>query len=495
MPKYKRESVDLFIVGAGSSGMAVALEACRHGLRPVLIDGSPKAQMESRGTGVSARTLELLDLHGVSDAIVSQANIISYFITYLNGEEESRVDFSQIDSRFSRSPALPQYLTEGVLRKRLADYGVEPLWDHRLLNLEQSGDTVLVTVENSREVVQFEAKYVVGCDGARSTTRKLIDLQFEGAPFAEGWGLMDLRLEWDENHDAVRIYRIEGDPQQFVLTALGKDYYRIQIDCRSGATALQPPELDELRAAFKRFTGKEAKLSDPIWNSAFNVNLRQVVSYRSGRVFLAGDAAHIHTPAGAQGLNTGIQDGLNLGWKIAMVVQGQAKPDLLDTYEEERKPIAAGVLALSAGLASEPARMIGQDRASQKHIANRMGQLLVNYREGPLSQEARAASGLAAGDRIPDVELVGKSIYKQLGHPGFTLALFGEMDVEKLIEASPVPLKIIEFGSNSEMAAAIGGNPGAALLRPDGYLGYVGDGLPASAAARAIAWLNAKVAA
>ncbi|MUZ76012.1 monooxygenase, FAD-binding protein [Agrobacterium vitis] len=490
MTAYERKRCSVLIVGAGSTGMAAALELCRHGVIPVLVDGSPRAQRESRGTGLQSRTLELLDIHGVSDRLVETGTPISAFVSIKNQHEIGRIDFSLIPSRYSSAPALPQYRTEGVLRERLAEYGVVPMWDHRINGLVQTEDSVLVTLENAREIVEIEADYVIGCDGARSTTRKLISMPFDGKSYPEGWGLLDVTLKWDLSSDEVRVYRLDG-PQQFVVTPLGGTNYRVQLDNRPEELAGLPPTLEEMREAFTRYTGMIAEISDPVWASAFNIHRRQAIAYRSGRVFIGGDAAHIHTPAGGQGLNTGVQDGLNIGWKLAMVVNGHAKADLLDTYEQERQPIAAGVLELAERLARNPDGLLTRRDVSPIALATQVSQLLVNYRDGPLGQALRGEGQLGAGDRVPDVEINGESIYRAARAPEFILALFGSNVPWKqwLDLPDDLPLQVWTLPADSALARALGGVPGAALIRPDGYLGLVADGAVDEAARMALEWL------
>ncbi|ABQ71656.1 monooxygenase, FAD-binding (plasmid) [Rhizorhabdus wittichii RW1] len=485
------------IVGAGSSGMAAALELARHGIVPMLIDASPEAQQESRGTGLQARTLELLDMHGVSDRIVALGTPIRSLTQFRDGMEIGRVHFALTPSRFATAPALPQYKTEGALRERLAEYGVVPEWGQRLVSLEQDGQGVRAVLESENGERVVHADYVIGCDGARSTVRKLINQVFEGTSYPEGWGLLDVTLDWDLSPDEVRVFRIAGSQQQFVVTPFGGNAYRVQADHRPEAIAREVPTIDEMCDLFRRHTGLRGELSNPQWASAFNIHRRQVVNYRDGRVFLAGDAAHIHTPAGGQGLNTGIQDGLNLGWKMALVLRGDADPSFLDSYEEERKPVAAGVLELSEILARTPEGLFTNAHFDPVQVATRVGQLLVNYREGPLGQSARGEGLLQAGDRIPDIEIEGESLYRKLAGGGFVVVLFDGAGPASPADDAALVRKW-SMAADGALATALGGAPGAVVLRPDGYLGVVFDGDPVEAFAAATAWidegLKAKVA-
>lgn len=491
------ERRSVVVVGAGSTGMATALELRRHGVDVTLIDAAPSPCTESRGTGLQPRTLELLDIHGLGDRLLALGNPIRAMTTFRHGVEVGRVDFTLTPSRYNLSPALPQSRTEGVLRDRLAELGVTPCWGHSLSGLQQDGNGVHAQVQTPDGEVTLSADWLVGADGARSAARRLLDLPFEGMSYPEGWGLLDVTLQWDLPGNEVRIYRLDG-PQQFVVVPLGGTNYRLQLDHRPDARAGQRPTLDEMRDAFERYTGQRGTISDPTWASAFNIHRRQVVAYRRGRVFLAGDAAHIHTPAGGQGLNTGIQDGLNLGWKLALVARGEADASLLDTYEDERKPIAAGVLELSEVLARRPEVLMGDGSITPTALATRVGQLLVNYRGGPLGQPARGPGRLGAGDRLPDVLVDGRRSYHAIGDARVVLALVGTgpataAAADALRTRLPAMASVWQLGADAELAQAIGLAEGAFAIRPDGYLGLVAEGLPQAAADTVLDWLATRL--
>lgn len=491
--RKQRLATTVLIVGAGSSGMATALELRRHGVEVLLVDAAAEACTESRGTGLQPRTLELLDLHGLSDELVARGNRIDAWISFVNGAEVGRIDFWRANSRFSSAPALPQAITESVVRHKLSALGVDVLWQHEVVAVDQSDTGVVATLRTPDGVLEIAADWVVGADGARSTLRTLIGLEFEGISYPEVWGLMDVTLTSGLPRDEVRVYRLDG-PQQFVLVPLGGSNFRVQLDHRPAELAGVLPTIDEMQDAFLRFTGDNGRLSDPSWASAFSIHRRQVVTYRGGRVFLAGDAAHIHTPAGAQGLNTGIQDGLNLGWKLALVTLGRATPALLDTYESERRPIAAGVLELAEVIARRPDALVGGGALDPQTLANQVGQLRVNYRAGPLGGQGRDGGEIEAGDRLPDVEVDGASIYHWLRSCGVVVALFGDdldtASAQRSLEETGLSIDVWRCAASHPLAQALGIAAGAAIIRPDAYLGLVIDDEPVAAAAAAASWLT-----
>ena len=465
------------IVGGGPTGLAAALELARQGIDVRVFDKAQSANTESRGTGLQARTLELLELYEATDEILRQANVAKAFITYRNGEQRGHIDFTLAPSRFAGSPALPQAITEGVLRQKLADAGVSVEFGVEVQSVSLENDGCVITAKTAEGEFRCVADWIIAADGARSVVRTLLDLPFDGVSYPEGWGLMDADLDWSFPNDAVRIFRGDG-PQQFVAVPLGGRRYRVQLDHRAEALQADPPTLEEMQAALDRYAPVPGKLSNMSWHSAFRVHRRQVVSYRHGRILLAGDAAHIHTPAGAQGLNTGIQDGINLGWKLALVASGKASPALLDTYEAERKPIAAGVLQLAEVLARNPDAMLGDGSTPPEVLAARVGQLLVNYRDGPLGQGgSRRAGELVAGDRLPDLILEQGPLYHQLRGARVTVAVVGSgTDIADLQSVWGEHLRfwrMEEIDPEGRLAAALGMTEGAIVIRPDAYLGLV----------------------
>jgi 2-polyprenyl-6-methoxyphenol hydroxylase-like FAD-dependent oxidoreductase len=487
---------DVLVVGAGSSGMAAALELTRQGVSVVLIDAASEANRESRGTGLQPRTLELLELYGLADELVAAGNRINGWTSFVHGAEVGRIDFWRAHSRFRAAPALPQARTEGVLRSALARQGVEVRWRHRLHSIEHNGEGVVAHIETPDGPVSLTAAYVVGADGARSSLRGLMGLEFEGVSYPEVWGLLDVTLHSDIPVDEVRVYRLDG-PQQFVLVPLGGTDFRVQLDHRPPELAGVHPTLAEMQDAFTRFTGNAGKLSDPTWSSAFNIHRRQVTAYGRGRVLLVGDAAHIHTPAGAQGLNTGIQDGINLGWKLGLVASGAAGPELLETYEAERRPIAAAVLELAEVIARRPQALMGEQSPPPDVLADRVGQLLVSYRDGPLGQPSRGHGGPGAGDRLPDFEVDGESVYRRLGPGRVVVAIVGDAaeaeEAEGAFSKYGHLVDVWRRGASDALSQAVGLSSGVAVIRPDAYLGAIFDGSVPDAAAGADHWLKSRL--
>ncbi|MPQ97421.1 monooxygenase, FAD-binding protein [Modestobacter sp. I12A-02628] len=460
----------VLVVGAGGSGLATALELARAGVAVRVVDAAAGPCRESRGNGLQARTLELLDLHGVTDDLVARGNPVDTLTVFAGGERLTEVDFRLAPSRFT-SLVLPQCHTEEVLRRRLADHGVEVEWGTRLEAIVQDHDRVTATLQHDGGSTEAVVSWLVGADGAGSTVRKLLGFSFDGVSFEERWGLMDAALDWELPGDRIRVFRTVGGRGQLITVPLGGDRYRVQTDDidRDDRAA---PSLAHMQELFDRYSGVPGTLSSPTWTSSFRVHCRQVVAYRDRRVFLAGDAAHIHTPAGGQGLNTGIQDGINLGWKLALVAAGHAGAELLDSYEQERAPVAAAVLRLTEVLARDPGRVSVSAPADRVQVANVVSQCAITYHGGPLAAtEDDAGSGLRAGDRLPDVLVDGQRLHERLRTGRVTVVRLGAAELPHVASAAVDLWDVDTTAPDQPLAEALGFRDGLAVIRPDGYLG------------------------
>lgn len=486
--------VQVLVVGAGGSGLAAALELAARGVTVRIVDRATGPCTESRGTGLQPRTLELLEMHDATRDLVAAGNPISTMTAFLDQERVMEVDFRLAPSPYP-SIALPQSGTEGVLRRRLAERGVHVEWGTQLTDLAQDADGVdAVLAGGAGDTSTVRADWLVGADGASSTVRDRIGLTFEGTSYAERWGLMDVDLDWDLPDDSVRIFQTSRERGQFIVVPFGGRRYRVQTD-QMDANDDGRPTLAGMQERFDRYTRLRGTLSNPVWGSNFRIHRRQVVAYRSGRVFLAGDSAHIHAPAGGQGLNTGIQDGINLGWKLAHVARGLADEALLDTYEQERHPVAAAVLRMTEVLARTPERAGSFDPDDMARRAAVVSQCALTYRDGPLGDPALPDAGhLQAGDRVPDVELGDRHLYELLRGRRVVVAVLGgaEDDVQW---PGDLAVDVVRIGTEvpdprNGLAAALGVDRGAVVIRPDGHLGCVAHGDPGDARERVRTYLH-----
>lgn len=348
------DSRDVIVVGAGPTGLLLAGDLAAAGIPVTLVE---KRRHEisnlSRAFVVHARTLEQLDARGLADELEAKGRPLDRINLF--GRFSARLD--TLPSRFNHLLVIPQYEVEKVLERRAVEAGVRFRYETEVTAVEQGAGagsdagsgTVAVEVRGpAGETDRLTAAYVVGTDGHRSAVREAIGLPFPGKSVIRSVVLADVRL--DEKPAEVLTAKAVGDAFAFIAP-FGDGYYRI-IGWHRGRDVPDsaPLDLDEVREITRLALGRDYGMRDARWMSRFHSDERQAPAYRVGRVFLAGDAAHVHTPAGGQGMNTGLQDAANLSWKLAAVLGGHADPALLDTYEAERHPVGKAVLRSSGGI-------------------------------------------------------------------------------------------------------------------------------------------------
>ena len=376
---------DVLIAGAGPCGLTLAVDLARRSVPFRLIEAAAKPFEGSRGKGVQPRTLEVFDDLGVVDAILAAGGPYPRMRVHAGPLSLRLWSLAPARPKTEATPypntwMVPQARTEGVLRDRLGALGGKVEFGAALQSFAEDADGIEARLSTGETV---RAKYLVGADGGRSTVRRLLSLELKGESV-------------DEREMMVADVEVEG---------LSRRDWHVWPFARGGMVGLCPLARTDLfqftspaataaegiEAAVKRIAGH--RVTRVAWQSTYHPAVRMVERYRVGRVMLAGDAAHVHPPAGGQGLNTGVQDAYNLGWKLAHVVRGGDEA-LLDTYEAERLPVAAGVLGLSKRL-----HVTGSSRRGAA-----TNQLSLNYRGGPLSS-GEAYGGLHPGDRMPDMRL------------------------------------------------------------------------------------------
>jgi 2-polyprenyl-6-methoxyphenol hydroxylase-like FAD-dependent oxidoreductase len=416
----------VLIIGAGPTGLTLACTLARRGVPVRVIDAASAAPMGSRGKGLQPRTLEMFDDLGIVDVVLAHG---VFNLPFRNYDESGQArDVSEI--RLPK-PAVPypgsliiaQWQVEAVLRQKLEQLGGRVEFGVELTGLTPDEEGVTASF-SGLGTQTLRARWLVGCDGGKSTVRQLSNIPFLGETLETYRMLVgDVHVEGlDRDH-----WHVWKSPEGFLaLCPLpSTEVFQFQSSVAPGQESETSLEVLQ-RHVDSRTSGSGLRLSNPTWMSLWRANVRMVQTYRQGRVFLAGDAAHVHSPAGGQGMNTGIQDAYNLGWKLAAVVQG-ADVALLDTYQAERLPIAAGVL----GLSNEIMAATVAAGAIQARRDDRTLQLDLNYRSSALTREMRPEGvGLRAGDRAPDAPgLEGPSgrcrMFDLLGGPHTTLLGFG----------------------------------------------------------------------
>ena len=514
---------DVLVVGAGPVGLTMAAELARHGVLCRIIDQLAAPLPYCRAIGVTPRTLEVWDDMGIITLMIDAGLWIDRTRRYLNhspAQDEVR-DFS--DLPYS-SLGIPQPETERILTAHLATFGIAVERPVTLTSFTQDSDGVNVELTRPDGTIQKASfQYIIGCDGARSAVRRILDIPFEGDHYPVGFMLGDVVLDLDLPR-GMSLWAInaaqQGPPDFFIAIPLpARNRYRVSMlappdssDISAPAHGLQTdrpaPTLQELQVVADRILPIKATISDLQWSSNFRIGTRLAANYRKDRSFLAGDAAHIHPPTGGQGMNTGIQDAYNLAWKIALVLRHKATLQLLDTYEAERRPVGADVVARTRAASDQLGR---KNAPQQDRLADT--QLLIHYRHSTLSKNDSTKSledlPIQAGDRAPDCDgfrrdhvrapfrllditrgtdhvllvYVGQSITPdqaaQLEHLAQTLKIVPGPNCRLTAIAAPdsaLPTLIgvpVVTDTGRQFAATYRPTPATAyLIRPDGYIGY-----------------------
>ena len=476
------------IAGGGPTGLMLAGELALAGVDVAIVERRPDQRLAGlRAGGLHARTIEMLDQRGIADRFLEQGQLGPAL-----GFHMIRLDISDFPTRHNYLLALRQNHIERILAEWVSELKVPIYRGHEVAGFTQDNSRVDIELSNGH---RLQAKYLVGCDGGRSTIRKVAGIEFAGWDPTMSWMIAEVEMSeepaWGFRSNAFGIH------------ALGK----IEEGGRVGVVLTEPrlmtsgePTLRDLSEALVAVYGTDYGVHSPTWLSRFTDMTRQAATYRDRRVLLAGDAAHIHPPMGGQGLNIGVQDAVNLGWKLAQVVKRTSPESLLDTYHAERYPVAARVLqntmaqvALrrmddrSKAMGDILSELLGMDEP-RKRMAAEMSGLGVHYDFGeghPL-----------LGRRMPDLDLVtadgplrvftllhdARPVFLNLGNAGdFDIAPWA--DRVRQVDA-------VYSGAWELPALGVVEAPAAVLVRPDGYVAWVGDGTHPGLAEALTAWFG-----
>jgi 2-polyprenyl-6-methoxyphenol hydroxylase-like FAD-dependent oxidoreductase len=465
------KTVPVLIAGAGPTGLTLACDLARRGVACRVVDKAPRLFAGSRAKGLQPRTLEVFDDLGVIEAVTAGGAPFPPFRLYAGKEIRWERRLEQMLPGAMPEPSagvpypapwlIPQWRTDRILYDRFVGLGGRVDLATELVGFEQDEEGVTAELVRDGAAESVRAEYLVGADGGRSFVRKAMGGAFAGETYETERTLIgDVRASGLDGV-ACHILTDAGDAtRRFSLWNLPKsDHYQFVAT----VSADEAPELSlaAVQGLLNARSGRDdVTLSDLRWLSLYRVNVRMCDRFQAGRVFLAGDAAHVHSAAGGQGLNTGVQDAYNLGWKLAAALRG-ADPALLETYEEERMPVAARVLGVTTKLHQRGFRP-SAERAPAIH------QLDITYRGGTLAVDDRADPGaLRAGDRAPDAPLPdGRRLFDLLRGPHFTLLAFGRRDVAVSGEVRAHRVGALE-GYDV-------GDGHLVLIRPDGYIGAIG---------------------
>jgi 3-(3-hydroxy-phenyl)propionate hydroxylase len=433
---------DVLILGAGPVGLTLANELARFGVKPRIIDKGPSIREVSKAMILHTRTQEVLDRVGITRQVVEQSEPLREVVVHAYGKHIGSWDLDHLDSPHLHPVIIGQNRTQHLLLDHLALQGVAVEWNREAISFEQDvqgattvvrGTDVLTTPPVERSI---RSRYVVGCEGSNSIVRKGCHFTFEGDRYAgEQFIQADCRIQWALPKGRSYLF-LTSDGYMMVIE-FPRDVVRVFISLPDskpigpqdpvGASQLgaveasdEEPTLEEIRHHLVRLSGYECELSEPTWLARYRTSHRYTNRFSLGRAFICGDAAHVHVPIGGQGMNTGIQDAFNLGWKLAGVVQGTLKPAILDTYHAERHPVAESLirgtnfaytgLLHPSQIKQHAARLFGPfligNEKVQGFMRNTLEELKVFYPNSPLNLDLGGARGPKPGERVLDVALV-----------------------------------------------------------------------------------------
>jgi 2-polyprenyl-6-methoxyphenol hydroxylase-like FAD-dependent oxidoreductase len=488
MSASQTSSSQVLIVGAGPTGLVLAARLLARGIPVRIIDKAAAPAWQSRAVSLTARSLELLETIGLAETFIAHGHQVRRFRMSAGRRSLLNLDISHNGSKYGFFLHLPQSETERLLRARVDELGGTVEQGVELVRLSDQGEHVDATLRDAAgNETEASARYAVGCDGAHSRVRHELGLSFEGQPYPNDWLLADVALDGIARDDEIRsFFRPDGLP--LVCLPMGGNRWRLVMP-NAGDRAGRAPSIDEIQDLVTQRAPWRIEVSDPGWLATFRCQLRSTSTYRRGRVLLAGDAAHIHSPAGGQGMNTGMMDAHNLAWKLGLVTGG-APEALLDTYGQERIPVAADVLRLTdkmIGWATmrHPVKRALRDTlvpaatslpTVQKRAARRLSQVSIAYPPGPLVRPDGTRPRPKPGERMPDVELrmdAGTTrLYQALQHGRHVLLVSGA-NAHAAFEASGLEVfaslvDVFEAGREAPVSFA--------LVRPDGVLAARGSG-------------------
>jgi 2-polyprenyl-6-methoxyphenol hydroxylase-like FAD-dependent oxidoreductase len=497
------ERHDVVIVGAGPTGLVLAIWLASQGVDVCIVDKTAGPGTTSRALGVQARTLELYRQLGMADDVVAAGNPDTAINLWVKGKRAAHVSFGDAGAKISPYPFLliyPQDQHEQFLIERLEKMRITVQRNTEMLGFEDKGDHVQVrlrTADGGERVC--EAGYLAGCDGARSPTRHRLGASFEGGTYEQVFYVADVEVSGQAANGEIHLSLDQAD---FVaLFAYSRDGHRARLIGTVREDRVGKAETITYEdVGHRAIDALQLQVEKVNWFSTYRVHHRVTDRYRQGRVFLLGDAAHIHSPAGAQGMNTGIGDAINLAWKLKAVLRGEAPDSLLDSYETERLAFAKKLVETTdrmftfvthegnvadfvrthiAPLFATVAFSVGAIREFQFRV---ISQTLISYHDSPVSEGK--AGEVRGGDRLPWVVANGQDNYAPLHTIGWQVHVYGAASpgLQDWCEQNGVPLRVFEWSEEHEEAGLARG--AAYLLRPDTYVALAESSGSADALAR-----------
>lgn len=488
--------IDVLVIGAGPTGLLMAAEAARYGMTCRIIDKIKKPSDKSRALAIQPRTLEIFDYLDIVDSFIKEGTKIQRGNQYCKAQRLVQVHFDQLDTDYPFVLSIEQSKTEHILAEYLKSFGLEIERETEMIDLQDRGDKAWALCQKSDgKKEEIEARWLIGCDGAHSLTRKKLKFPFLGKAFPSALSLADVKIKWKYPHDELSIF-LNPDGLLVAIPMPGENRYRVVFElerCRNllkeeyaethgqiKTDKVPDPSLEEVSAIVAKHGDPNAIVSAPVWLANFHINTRLVESYQKGRIFLAGDAAHIHSPAGGQGMNSGLQDAFNLAWKLSSKNQS-----LIDTYSEERRSWGKRLLKttriftriatlrnpIAAALRNTLMRTIGPK--IQKKAAAAISQISIRYPKSRIAFESGSfAGGPSPGMRAVNIPVNGTDLYfiirKTKAHH---LLVFG-FDVGQLLDFHLREMQVLEMDHFDAFKRYGVKNQAIYIIRPDLIIGY-----------------------
>lgn len=453
---------DVIIAGGGPTGVMLAAELRLHGVRVAVLEKDTEPAPFVRALGLHARSIEVMDQRGLLERFLEHGTrypVIGFF---------AAIDkpAPRLDSAHAYVLGIPQPVTDRLLSEHALELGAEIRRGSEVVGLSQDEHAVTVDLADG---TQLRARYLVGCDGGRSTVRKLLGVEFPGEPSRRETLLGEMEVGVPPEEVAAIVAEVRKTQKRFGLGPFGEGVYRVVVPA-AGLTGDRstPPTLEEVKTQLRAVAGTDFGVHSPRWLSRFGDATRQAERYRAGRVLLAGDAAHIHPPTGGQGLNLGIQDAFNLGWKLAATVAGWAPEGLLDTYESERHPVAADVLRNTRAqmelMSTEPGARAVRELLSEMMDFDDVNRYLTEKITATAIRYDFGGDHPLVGKRLRDIGLKHGRLYERM-HAGRGLLLDRTGALSAAGWSDRVD-HIVEVGEELDSPAV--------LLRPDGHVAWAG---------------------
>ncbi|NMO01504.1 NAD-binding protein [Gordonia sp. TBRC 11910] len=458
---------EVIVVGAGPTGLMLAGELRLRGVEVVIVERDDEPTPFVRALGIHVRSIEIMDMRGLLDEFLAQGTkypLHGFFAGIAKPTPDT------LDTTHGYVLGIPQPRIDRILADHAVAAGAELRRGVRVVGVDSGAQRVTAELSDG---TTLSAQYLIGCDGGRSTVRKLLDVGFPGEASTSDTLIAEIEVTMPDAELTARVAEIRATQKRFGIGPSGTGAYRLVVPAADVVDERSAPTLDEIKERLIAVAGTDFGVHSPRWTSRFGDATRLADSYRQGRILLAGDAAHIHPPMGGQGLNLGVQDAFNLGWKVAAAVHGWAPDDLLDTYQAERRPVAAAVLdntrAQAELMSTEPGPQALRRLISDLMDFDEVTRFLIEKITGISVRYDFGSDDDLVGRRLRDVEVAGRRLFERLRSGQGLLLDAGRLSID---------------GWDDRVDAVVTPASGTAMLvRPDGHVAWVGDDQPGLRAA------------